>query len=132
MKRIFILVLLSFCFINLGFAQRSGVIDPELYDLMNSRSSDKISVNIVLKKQIDADALNVRKSFSSKEAKRKYMVEEMKYQAEKDQADVLKTLQAKGIAVYLASGTDHKDVVHEATVLGVAPLFSVIKGAPER
>lgn len=94
MKRIFILVLLSFCFINLGFAQRSGVIDPELYDLMNSRSSDKISVNIVLKKQIDADALNVRKSFSSKEAKRTYMVEEMKYQAEKDQADVLKTLQA--------------------------------------
>ena len=94
MKRIFILVLLSFCFINLGFAQRSGVIDPELYDLMNSRSNDKISVNIVLKKQIDADALNVRKSFSSKEAKRKYMVEEMKYQAEKDQADVLKTLQA--------------------------------------
>ena len=94
MKRIFILVLLSFCFINLGFAQRSGVIDPELYDLMNSRSGDKISVNIVLKKQIDADALNVRKSFSSKEAKRTYMVEEMKYQAEKDQADVLKTLQA--------------------------------------
>ena len=94
MKRIFILALLSFCFVNLGFAQRSGVIDPELYDLMNSRSSDKISVNIVLKKQIDADALNVRKSFSSKEAKRKYMVEEMKYQAEKDQADVLKTLQA--------------------------------------
>ena len=46
--------------------------------------------------------------------------------------EFLKTLQDKGIAVYLASGTDHKDVVHEATVLGVAPLFSVIKGAPER
>lgn len=41
-------------------------------------------------------------------------------------------LKNKGIAVYLASGTDHKDVVHEATVLGVADLFSVIKGAPER
>ena len=32
----------------------------------------------------------------------------------------------------LASGTDHKDVLHEAAVLGVADQFSVIKGAPER
>ncbi|MBE6639832.1 MAG: HAD family hydrolase [Ruminococcaceae bacterium] len=44
----------------------------------------------------------------------------------------LHTLRNAGIAVYLASGTDHKDVLHEATVLGVANLFSVIKGAPER
>ena len=82
MKKIFILVLLSFCFVNLGFAQRSGVIDPELYALMNNRSAGKISINIVLKKHIDANELNVRKSFSSKDAKRKHMVEEMKYQAE--------------------------------------------------
>ena len=46
--------------------------------------------------------------------------------------DFLHLLKSKGIAVYLASGTDHKDVVHEATVLGVADLFSIIKGAPER
>ena len=94
MKRIFILALLSFCFVNLGFAQRSGVIDPELYDLMNSRSSDKISVNIILKDKIDANELNVRKSFSSKDAQRAYMINEMKYQAEKSQADILETLQA--------------------------------------
>lgn len=46
--------------------------------------------------------------------------------------EFLQALKKAGIAVYLASGTDHKDVVHEATVLGVADLFSVIKGAPER
>lgn len=46
--------------------------------------------------------------------------------------EFLQILQNAGIAVYLASGTDHKDVVHEATVLGVAHMFSVIKGAPER
>ena len=46
--------------------------------------------------------------------------------------DFVLRLREKGIAVYLASGTDHKDVVHEATVLGVAEMFSVIKGAPER
>lgn len=46
--------------------------------------------------------------------------------------EFLQALRAKGIDVYLASGTDHKDVVHEATVLGVADVFSIIKGAPER
>ena len=83
MKRIFILVLLSICSINLVLAQKSNVIDPELYELMNSRSSDKISVNIILKKQINASELNLRKSYSSKDAMRKGMMEEMKYQAEK-------------------------------------------------
>lgn len=46
--------------------------------------------------------------------------------------EFLQTLRNAGIAVYLASGTDHKDVLREATVLGVADMFSVIKGAPER
>ena len=46
--------------------------------------------------------------------------------------EFLQALKKAGIAVYLASGTDHKDVIHEATVLGVADLFSVIKGAPDR
>lgn len=46
--------------------------------------------------------------------------------------EFLQYLRNAGIAVYLASGTDHKDVLNEASVLGVADLFSVIKGAPER
>ena len=46
--------------------------------------------------------------------------------------EFLKALKAKGVTVYLASGTDHKDVVHEASVLGVADMFQMIKGAPER
>ena len=94
MKRIFVLVLLSFSLINLAFAQQMSVIDPELYTLMNSKSGEKISVNIILKEKIDASKMNVRKSFSSRDAQRTYMVEEMKKQAEKSQADVLKTLKA--------------------------------------
>ena len=47
-------------------------------------------------------------------------------------AEFLQLLHDAGVALYLASGTDHKDVVREATVLGVAKMFSVIKGAPER
>jgi len=46
--------------------------------------------------------------------------------------EFLQYLRNVGIAVYLASGTDHNDVIHEASLLGVADLFSVIKGAPER
>ena len=94
MKRIFTLVLLSFCFIHLGFSQNNNVIDPELYALMNSRSGDKISVNIILKEQFDANQMNVRRSFSSREDRRAYMVNEMKTQTENLQADVLKTLKA--------------------------------------
>ncbi len=44
----------------------------------------------------------------------------------------LEELKKRKIPIYLASGTDHEDVVHEATVLGVAELFSIIKGAPKR
>lgn len=44
----------------------------------------------------------------------------------------LKELKRKEIPIYLASGTDHEDVVHEATVLGVAEWFTKIKGAPRR
>lgn len=46
--------------------------------------------------------------------------------------EFLHMLRNAGITAYLASGTDHKDVLHEAAILGVADLFSVIKGAPER
>ena len=46
--------------------------------------------------------------------------------------EFLQALRNAGIPACLASGTDHKDVLHEAAVLGVADLFSVIKGAPER
>lgn len=45
--------------------------------------------------------------------------------------EFLHALKAAGIDVYLASGTDHKDVVREATILGVADCFTAIKGAPE-
>lgn len=44
----------------------------------------------------------------------------------------LDALRAAGVRLYLASGTDHRDVVKEAALLGVADRFDVIAGAPER
>ena len=49
----------------------------------------------------------------------------------KGSVEFLTAFKNAGVEVYLASGTDHKDVVHEATALGVKDLFTQIKGAPE-
>ena len=45
--------------------------------------------------------------------------------------DFLRALQGQGVELYLASGTDHKDVLREAAALGVQDAFTEIKGAPE-
>jgi len=44
--------------------------------------------------------------------------------------EFLKKLQEKGVKVYVASGTDHPDVIHESTALGVFRYFTQINGAP--
>ncbi len=48
----------------------------------------------------------------------------------KGSVEFLEALKAKGIKIYVASGTDHPDVVNEATRLGVVKYFDEIKGAP--
>ena len=45
--------------------------------------------------------------------------------------EFLYALRGLGIDTYLASGTDHRDVLREAGALGVADCFTAIKGAPE-
>lgn len=47
-------------------------------------------------------------------------------------AAFLQALQDRSIALYLASGTDHDDVVEEAALLGVKDDFKRIAGAPKR
>ncbi|MBQ6266750.1 MAG: HAD family hydrolase [Clostridia bacterium] len=45
-------------------------------------------------------------------------------------AELLNAFRERNIALYLASGTDHDDVLHEAQLLGVRDLFTLIAGAP--
>lgn len=45
--------------------------------------------------------------------------------------EFLHALRERGAEVYLASGTDHCDVVREAAALGVADAFTQVRGAPE-
>lgn len=45
--------------------------------------------------------------------------------------EFLEALKDHGVTVYVASGTDHKDVMREAAALGVIQYFDYIAGAPE-
>jgi len=44
----------------------------------------------------------------------------------------LSALQARGVKIYIASGTDDADVKNEAALLGAADFAEVVKGAPHR
>ena len=44
----------------------------------------------------------------------------------------IECLCSKGLDLYIASGTDHQDVVREAAALGLSKYFTQIQGAPER
>lgn len=44
--------------------------------------------------------------------------------------EFLSTLRALGVALHVASGTDHPDVTQEAELLGIAKLVDTISGAP--
>ncbi len=46
--------------------------------------------------------------------------------------DFVKRLHSKGIDLYVASGTDHPDVVREVASLGLSSYFTRVAGAPER
>ncbi|MGL5722258.1 MAG: HAD family hydrolase [Brevinema sp.] len=46
--------------------------------------------------------------------------------------EFLQTLADKGVQMFIASGTDHEDVVREVTGLEFLPFFKDIKGAPHR
>ena len=53
MKKLIVLLLLSFCFINFNLAQTLCDIDPELQMLLNQKNNEPISINIILKSKID-------------------------------------------------------------------------------
>ena len=87
-----LLIILSFC--GLGFAQKT--IEPELHNVMNQKGDEMISVNIILKSQIDINMLRSRaEQIADKELRRDILVDEMKLFAEKEQAEILSILKAE-------------------------------------
>ena len=87
-----LLIIISFC--SLAYAQKT--IEPELQNVMNKKNDDMISVNIILKSNIDMNRLRSRaEQITDKKVKRDFLVDEMKLFAEKEQAEILSVLRAE-------------------------------------
>ena len=95
MKKLLVLLLLTFCIINLGQAQGTCDIDPELQQILKQKSDELISVNIILKSQIDAQKLESKNQvYRDRSDKRSNVLNEFKSFSEASQSDVLSILQS--------------------------------------
>ncbi len=96
MKKIIILLLISLCIADFSHAQNFSNIDSELQELINQKSNELISVNIIFKSQIKRESLHSRKQhFDNDDSRRESYLKEFKIFSEKEQADVLSILQAE-------------------------------------
>ena len=87
-----LLVILSFC--NLALAQ--STIEPRLQEILNQKGDEMISVNIILKSQMNLNNLKTRANdLLDKETKRNVMVDELKTFIEKEQQEILSILTAE-------------------------------------
>ena len=97
-KHLFLLLSLLLC--HFGFAQNHNVIEPELQEVLNQKGNDMISVNIILKSEININNLRSNaKDIEDVKAHRQAIVSELKSfseQSQKDILSVLKTGEASG------------------------------------
>ena len=96
MRKTIILLLLSLCIIKFGHTQITCDIDPELQKILGQKSNELISINIILKSQIDVDKLNSKnQTHRNRASKKEAVVKEFKKFSETTQADILSILQAE-------------------------------------
>lgn len=99
--RLFILtVLLSILSCNNIFAQFNfvpeDVIDSELREILEKNADDKVSVNIMLKSQMDEKVLQASSARATdKESKRQIVVEKLKEFSKETQHEIISILQAE-------------------------------------
>ena len=87
-----LLVILSFC--NLASAQ--STIEPRLHEILNQKGDEMISVNIILKSQMNFNNLRSRANdIIDKETRRNILVDELKSFTEKEQKEILSILNAE-------------------------------------
>ena len=87
MRKLLFVLLVILSFSSIGFAQ---VIDAELQKAMNQKSDGMISVNIILKSQMNLKNLSKRaEGISDKYVRRDMLIDELKLFAEKEQAEIL-------------------------------------------
>ncbi|MBR5603301.1 MAG: S8 family serine peptidase [Bacteroidales bacterium] len=93
MRKIF--YTLAFLFLsNIAFSQNT--IDPILQEVLYQKDNELVSVNIILKAQIDHDALQEKaKRVTDKKSRRDMLVDEFKLFTEKEQNEVMSILIAE-------------------------------------
>ena len=95
MKRI-LTTIIAFALSLVASAQNYDVIDPELQEILNQKSNDKISINIVLSSQADNANLNVKfDDIKDKNLKRENVIKELKAFSADNQNKVMSFLQAE-------------------------------------
>ena len=90
---------LIFCFIlilfTVGTNRAQNVIDPELQSIMDQKTNEKISVNIIFKSQLDLADLAERSSqYLDKETKREAVIKELKNFSADSQQEVLSIIKS--------------------------------------
>ena len=90
---------LIFCFIlilfTVGTNRAQNVIDPELQSIMDQKTNEKISVNIIFKSQLDRADLAERSSqYLDKETRREAVIKELKNFSADSQQEVLSIIKS--------------------------------------
>ena len=95
MKKNILLLLLTLFSLNLIYAQTS-TIEPELQEVLNQKSDEMISINIILKSQADVQKLQQTAAKSNdRKSKREVVVNELKSFSKATQGDIMAILDAE-------------------------------------
>ena len=88
----YLLITIAIIIFNNIFAQNINVIEPELQEILNQKSDELISVNIIFKSQMNSFDLprNI-----SKDERRDFVIGELKHFSEKEQSDVMAILRSE-------------------------------------
>ena len=95
MKKNILLLLLTLFSLNLIYAQTS-TIEPELQEVLNQKSDEMISINIILKSQADVQKLQqTAAKANDRKSKREVVVNELKSFSKATQSDIMSILDAE-------------------------------------
>ena len=95
MKKNILLLLLTLFSLNLIYAQTS-TIEPELQEVLNQKSDEMISINIILKSQADVQELQQSAAKANdRKSKREVVVNELKSFSKATQSDIMSILDAE-------------------------------------
>ncbi len=93
MRKLFLCLIIALIATNITYAQ--NVIEPELQSILDQRSNEKISINIIFKSQLDRNELAERSSqYLDKETKRQAVIKELKNFSEESQQEVLSIIRS--------------------------------------